>query len=98
MSPTWNRVKTALGMMVPLSIIVFVTSGGIAQAAYEIDGSDTLAQVINDAIAASAANLVYHGVGSGQGEKDLALGCFGVTANGAITGGGFPGGHRADVA
>jgi hypothetical protein len=72
-------------MMVPLSIVVFVTSGGIAQAAYEIDGSDTLTQVINDAIAASGANRVHRGVGSGQGERDLALGCL----NGAITGGNF---------
>jgi hypothetical protein len=39
---------------------------------FRFDGSDTLTQVIHQAINASGACLSYHNIGSGQGEKNIA--------------------------
>jgi ABC-type phosphate transport system substrate-binding protein len=77
MSSTWSRMKRTLGIVIPVSVTVLAASGAAqAQTTYAIEGSDTLTQVVEDAIAASGAPLTYNNLGSGQGEKDLAqLGC-----------------------
>jgi hypothetical protein len=78
-------MKRTLGIVIPVSVTAILASGGVAQAqtTFAIEGSDTLTQVINDAIAGSGAPLTYNNLGSGQGEKDLAqVGCPGS----AITG------------
>ena len=72
MSSTWSRMKRTLGIVIPVSVTAILASGGAAQAqtsTYAIEGSDTLTQVIQDAIAGSGAPLTYNNLGSGQGEK-----------------------------
>jgi hypothetical protein len=61
-----------------IGLLAASTGGGRAQAQtpYPLEGSDTLAVVVQQAIANSGAALVYHNTGSGQGERDLAqAGC-----------------------
>jgi ABC-type phosphate transport system substrate-binding protein len=71
MSSTWNRMKRMLGAAVPTSIAVLAMSSGIAQAQLTIEGSDTLTEVITNAITQSGASLVYSNIGSGQAEKNM---------------------------
>ena len=71
MSSSWNRMKGILGAVIPTSIAVLAISSGTAQAAYTVEGSDTLTEVIRNAITASGANLYYNNVGSGQAETNM---------------------------
>lgn len=76
MSTFWNRMKSMLGVGIPMSMGVLALSAGTAQAQYTMEGSDTLTQVVESAIAQSGANITYSNTGSGQGEKNLAqVGC-----------------------
>lgn len=72
MSSTWNRMRGIIGAAVPTSIALLAFTSGTAQAAFTIEGSDTLTEVIQHSITLSGANLFYNNVGSGQGEKDIA--------------------------
>ena len=70
-SSTWNRVKGILGAVVPTAIAVLAISSGTAQAAYVVEGSDTMTEIIRNAIIQSGANLEYHNVGCTQAEKNM---------------------------
>jgi len=73
MASRWSRLKRMLGITLPTSMAVLALGGGIASAQpYTLVGSDTLTEVITNAITASGANLTYKNTGSGQGEKDIA--------------------------
>jgi len=71
MSSTWNRMKRMLGAAVPVSIAVLAIGGSAQAAPVTIEGSDTLTEVIRNAITASGANLFYNNIGSGQAEKNM---------------------------
>jgi ABC-type phosphate transport system substrate-binding protein len=84
MSSTWSRMRRTLGIIVPVSVTVLAASAGVAHAQFTLEGSDTLTDVMKDAIAASGANMVYSNLGSGQGEKDIATaGCPAAGITGA---------------
>jgi hypothetical protein len=84
MESAWNRIKRTLGIIVPLSVTVSAASESVAHAQYTLEGSDTLTDVMKDAIAASGVNMVYSNVGSGPGEKDIAAsGCPAAGITGA---------------
>ena len=75
MSSTWNRMKRFLGTAVPTSIAVLAMGSGVAHAQttlWELDGSDTLTEVILNAITQSHASIHYNNKGSGQAEKNMA--------------------------
>jgi hypothetical protein len=64
-----------LGITIPTSIAVMAMASGAAwaQTTYLLEGSDTLTQVIQQAIIQSGAtSLIYNNVGSGQAEKNMA--------------------------
>jgi hypothetical protein len=62
-----------LGVAIPTAIVVVAMTSGAAWAqTYVIEGSDTMTDLVNDAIAASGARLSYNNLGSGQAEKDMA--------------------------
>lgn len=75
MAPTWNRMKRTLGIVLPISVGALALSAGdaLAQGPYQLEGSDTLTEVVTNAVTASGANIAlpYLNIGSGQGEKDL---------------------------
>jgi hypothetical protein len=62
-----------LGMTIPTSIAVMAMGSGAAwaQTTYNVEGSDTLTEVILNAITKSGANIHYNNIGSGQAEKNM---------------------------
>ncbi len=74
MASRTTRTMKMLGIAIPTSMAVLAMGPGTARAAttYDLYGSDTLTQVIKDAIAGSGAHINYVNTGSGQGEKNIA--------------------------
>jgi hypothetical protein len=73
MSTSRNCSKRMFGVAIPTAIAVVAIASGAAWAqTYVIEGSDTMTNLVNDAIAASGARLTYRNIGSGQAEKDMA--------------------------
>jgi hypothetical protein len=73
MSTAWTRIARMLGIAIPTSIAVMAMGSGAAwaQTTYQLEGSDTLTEVILNAITGSGARINYNNLGSGQGEKDM---------------------------
>jgi hypothetical protein len=73
MSTAWNRIAKMLGITIPTSIAMMALGSGVAwaQTTYPLEGSDTLSEVIQNAISGSHARIKYNNLGSGQGEKDM---------------------------
>jgi hypothetical protein len=73
MSTAWNRIAKMLGITIPTSIAMMALGSGAAwaQTTYQLEGSDTLTEVIENAIIQSHARIKYNNLGSGQGEKDM---------------------------
>jgi len=72
MASTWNSLRRMIGIAIPASMAVLAIGSGPAWAQVTVSGSDTMTQVIQDAITASGAHIQYINVGSGQGEKNIA--------------------------
>ena len=73
MSSIWNRIARTLGVALPMSVGVLALGAGTATAQpYVLEGSDTLTEVVNNAITQSTLPFTYNNVGSGQGEKNMA--------------------------
>lgn len=84
MSSTWNRMRRTIGIAFPMSMGVVALSAGSAWAqTTTLEGSDTLTQVVEQAIVKSGAALTYNNTGSGQGEKNLAATCPAAKISGA---------------
>jgi hypothetical protein len=62
-----------LGVAIPTSMAVLAIGSGAAwaQTTYILEGSDTLSDVIKNAIIHSGAALSYNNIGSGQAEKNM---------------------------
>ena len=74
MASTRKSLMRTIGIAIPTSMAVLAIGSGAAwaQTIYNLAGSDTLTQVIQQAITSSGANLNYQNQGSGQGEKNIA--------------------------
>jgi ABC-type phosphate transport system substrate-binding protein len=98
MASTWNRMKRMIGIVIPTSAAMLAIGAGTAwgteacptyasatcnNVCYRVDGSDTLTEVIQNAIHFSGACINYHNIGSGQAEKNMA-GLSGATVSQGI--------------